>query len=220
MNNPLMYVDEDGEFWWVIVIVYAVLEYGSQVYDNYNRGYDGWDAWFNQVDFFDVAVSAVAGGMSMLFPPAAPAIKYATPLVQNAVDYRPASQWKSIFHSGDRNISLKDWVINSSIDITITYTTSIWKKGMETPKSTSSNVRREIRDVVEEGINDVLQLRLKADINPDNRFHEGKLPQIPPGMQEPIDNRYRRNYEYPHDIDEVFLKAIPDARLFLLYKLR
>ena len=230
-----MFVDEDGEFFWFVVIAvvfYAAGNYGSQVYDNYERGYHGTDAWFKQVDFFDVLISGIAGGLSAVFPAAAPFIQYATSPVQNAVDYRPASQWKSVFHSGDRNISLKDWVINSGIDLMITYTTSIWRKRLETPKSRElekpkpkgdkktlkTHKVEAVKNIVEEGLNNVMQHRLKTVTNPDNRFHEDKLPKLPPGMQEPIDNRCPRNDENMPDI--VFGKTIPDARLLLLYKVR
>jgi hypothetical protein len=44
--------------------VNAVIDYGIQVGMNYANGYRGKDAWVNKVDFFDVAVSGVIGGLT------------------------------------------------------------------------------------------------------------------------------------------------------------
>ncbi len=57
-NNPVKYVDPSGEFP-VWAVVGAALEYGFQVYDNYNDGKTGYDAWVNNIDFTDVLVSAI-----------------------------------------------------------------------------------------------------------------------------------------------------------------
>lgn len=40
------------------------LDYGIQVAINYANSKTGWDAWFNDVDFFDVAVSGVISGVT------------------------------------------------------------------------------------------------------------------------------------------------------------
>jgi RHS repeat-associated protein len=57
-NNPVILVDPDGRFpFWAVVG--AVVEYGSQVYDNYKSGKSGYDAWVGDVDFLDVGLSAV-----------------------------------------------------------------------------------------------------------------------------------------------------------------
>ena len=57
-NNPVKYVDPSGEFP-VWAVVGATLEYGFQVYDNYKSGASGVNAWYGDIDFFDVALSAV-----------------------------------------------------------------------------------------------------------------------------------------------------------------
>ena len=57
-NNPIRYVDKDGEFPWAALIG-SVIDYGLQVYDNYQKGEDGYDAWVGNVNFASVALSAI-----------------------------------------------------------------------------------------------------------------------------------------------------------------
>ncbi len=67
-NNPLAFNDPDGEFviaaFLIGMAVSAVIDYGIQVGMNYTNGYKGKDAWVNKVDFFDVTVSGVIGGLT------------------------------------------------------------------------------------------------------------------------------------------------------------
>ena len=57
-NNPVKFVDPDGEFP-VWAVVGAALEYGFQVYDNYKDGKTGYDAWVGDIDVVKVGLSAV-----------------------------------------------------------------------------------------------------------------------------------------------------------------
>jgi hypothetical protein len=57
-NNPVKYVDEDGEIPW-LALASAAIDYGFQVYDNYQQGKSGYDAWVGDVNFVSVALSAV-----------------------------------------------------------------------------------------------------------------------------------------------------------------
>jgi RHS repeat-associated protein len=57
-NNPVNMNDPDGEFP-VWAIAGAVLDYGFQVYDNYQKGSVGYDAWIGDVNFVSVGLSAV-----------------------------------------------------------------------------------------------------------------------------------------------------------------
>ena len=68
-NNPVVYKDPDGEFPIPVILglIGAGLEYGSQVYDNYEKGNSGYDAWVGQVDFADVVVEGVATGTGAKF---------------------------------------------------------------------------------------------------------------------------------------------------------
>jgi hypothetical protein len=59
-GNPVSLTDPDGECPWCAVISGAV-EYGSQVYSNYQDGHSGYDAWLGKVDFVDVAVETAVG---------------------------------------------------------------------------------------------------------------------------------------------------------------
>jgi len=56
-GNPVKLNDPDGDCPWCAVIG-AAFEYGTQVYDNYQKGEVGYDAWIGKVDFIDVAVEA------------------------------------------------------------------------------------------------------------------------------------------------------------------
>jgi len=72
LNNPLKYTDPEGEFvvtaFLVGLAVSAIIDYGIQVATNYmmaeKMGYSASDIWFNKVDFFDVAVSGIVGGVT------------------------------------------------------------------------------------------------------------------------------------------------------------
>ena len=67
MNNPMKYVDKDGEVPWLSLIG-AVFDYGFQVYDNYQKGKSGYDAWVGEVNFVSVGLSAInpAGKFKLL----------------------------------------------------------------------------------------------------------------------------------------------------------
>ena len=69
-NNPTRYVDPDGEIAITTAILLgaaasAVIDYGTQVIMNFAQGNRGKDAWVNNVDFFDVAVSGIVGGLTV-----------------------------------------------------------------------------------------------------------------------------------------------------------
>ena len=59
--NPVILHDPNGEFpvWIVWAIVGAGLDYGSQVYENYQNGKSGYDAWCGDVNFASVGLSAI-----------------------------------------------------------------------------------------------------------------------------------------------------------------
>lgn len=67
-NNPTRYVDPDGEFavtaFLLGMVASAAIDYGMQVAFNHRLGYKGKDAWVNNVDFFDIAVSGAIGGLT------------------------------------------------------------------------------------------------------------------------------------------------------------
>lgn len=113
LNNPLMYVDQDGEFIFTLIcffvpglqglIPYAIAadlswmsEYGAQVINNINvsnqfkqMGFDGLTTGqilFGNIDWFDVGVAGISGGLSAYFPAAAPYLKYSTPFLTNSLD--------------------------------------------------------------------------------------------------------------------------------------
>ncbi len=57
-NDPIKHKDPDGRFP-VWAVVGAALDYGLQVYDNYQNGSTGYNAWVGEVDFLDVTLSSV-----------------------------------------------------------------------------------------------------------------------------------------------------------------
>jgi RHS repeat-associated protein len=81
LNNPLTYNDPSGEFIFTLLaavipgaqvfLPYAIAadiswmtDYGMQVGMNYANGYKGSDAWLKKIDWFDVGVSTVVGGIT------------------------------------------------------------------------------------------------------------------------------------------------------------
>lgn len=70
----------------------ALINYTVQVAGNYSRGLEGWDAWFNKVDVFDVGASFIIGGSGASFDSfyaldVKELFYFASPFVTNAVDY-------------------------------------------------------------------------------------------------------------------------------------
>lgn len=69
LNNPLRYTDTSGEIVWFIPVLIAagismIVNYGVQVASNYAAGKEGKEAWINNIDFLDIAISGVLGGIS------------------------------------------------------------------------------------------------------------------------------------------------------------
>jgi len=93
MNNPLTFKDPNGEFVWVAEIVAAVvgavIDYGVQVAVNYACGKSDADAWFNDIDFFDILTTGVISGLTFGYGGAASAGnsigKFGTYILNNKV---------------------------------------------------------------------------------------------------------------------------------------
>ncbi len=68
-NNPIIYTDPDGRIPIPVILgaIGAAIEYSSQVYNNYQSGATGYDAWVGNVDFADVIVEGVATGTGTKF---------------------------------------------------------------------------------------------------------------------------------------------------------
>ena len=73
--------------------------YISQVTTNFATRHKGKDAFFGNVDWFDVGASAVFGGASVYVP----WIKYVEPWVTNAVDWKGNGDFVSVFGSNRDN---------------------------------------------------------------------------------------------------------------------
>jgi RHS repeat-associated protein len=57
-NDPIKHYDPDGRFP-VWAVVGAALDYGFQVYDNYQNGSSGYNAWVGDVNFLSVGLSTI-----------------------------------------------------------------------------------------------------------------------------------------------------------------
>lgn len=112
MNNPLIYTDPSGEIVitfgavFAAVLVSAAIDYAVQVAVNYAQNPNGSieDNFYNNIDFFDVTLSGVVGGLTMGFgagPKAATKIgrnihrfnKYVVPFIKAKVDYKGQGGW-------------------------------------------------------------------------------------------------------------------------------
>ena len=56
-ENPISNIDNNGD--WIGNVISALIEYGFQVYKNYQDGLSGADAWINNIDIADVALAAI-----------------------------------------------------------------------------------------------------------------------------------------------------------------
>ena len=86
-NNPINYVDEDGEFPWA-ALVGSAIEYGVQVFQNYQEGKSGYDAWFGEIDFVKVSLSAFnpSGKLKLIKTLAIEGLK-------ETFEYTPNNKW-------------------------------------------------------------------------------------------------------------------------------
>ena len=74
--NPIKFIDPDGNFPWSILLG-MICDYGSQVYNNYNSGKSGYDAWIGEINFIQVGLSGLnpTGKLAILKTLAIEAIK-------------------------------------------------------------------------------------------------------------------------------------------------
>ncbi|OGO72172.1 MAG: hypothetical protein A2Z49_10300, partial [Chloroflexi bacterium RBG_19FT_COMBO_56_12] len=74
-NNPVKYSDPSGHCPWCIVgaVVGAAVGYGVQVYNNYQNGYTGSEAWTQNISAEPIIAGALIGAGAVIFAPAAAA---------------------------------------------------------------------------------------------------------------------------------------------------
>ncbi|MEA4976406.1 MAG: RHS repeat-associated core domain-containing protein [Paludibacter sp.] len=142
-GNPFKYTDPDGEFIFTLICIFVpgmqpflpiavatdaawMSEYASQVTNNYlkskDMNYTSKDIWFGKIDWFDVGLSGIGGGLSTAFPPAAPWIKYGTPVIKNAVDVTGDGDFETIFggknnNRGDGTKSMGMFLVNTLLEV-------------------------------------------------------------------------------------------------------
>lgn len=108
-NNPTRYVDPDGEFavtaFLLGMVASAAIDYGMQVAFNHRLGYKGKDAWVNNVDFFDIAVSGAIGGLTA---------GYGASLKAG----ESIGRFGSWFVNNTKTVKLGELVLTSAVDIT------------------------------------------------------------------------------------------------------
>jgi len=201
-NNPLIYIDEDGELAWFVPIIFAVvyagIEYGTQVYQNYqiNKQLEAAgrpdlkmsskDMWLRRIDWFDVGVSGVAGFFTPIFPAAAPYIRYVTPVVHNAFNWYGNGEFQTVF---DGSIDLKHFAINTMLDLATTYLTNklykssgIWSSSEPRPEYLFDNFKlKSIEEMMYSAVNSFVEYNYKPylyiEYNRD-KFEMG--PPLPP----------------------------------------
>ena len=61
-GDPVDRIDQKGKNPIVSALLGMAIDYSFQVYENYQNGYSGKEAWINQVDFADVGFSAINPG--------------------------------------------------------------------------------------------------------------------------------------------------------------
>jgi hypothetical protein len=106
----MKFVDKDGEApWLVAAAIGAAIDYGFQVFDNYQQGKSGYDAWIGNVDFVNVGLSAInpMGKFKTTTTIAVESIKA-------AVDYRPSDGEISI-NSNIQEVATEA-LINTAVD--------------------------------------------------------------------------------------------------------
>ena len=74
--NPIKFIDPDGNFPWSILLG-MICDYGCKVYNNYNSGKSGYDAWIGEINFIQVGLSGLnpTGKLAILKTLAIEAIK-------------------------------------------------------------------------------------------------------------------------------------------------
>lgn len=212
-------MDEDGEIAWFIPIiyfaVYAAIEYGTQVYQNYQasknmkeKGIDpmsGKDIWFGQIDWFDVVFNGVGGAVSSCVPAAAPWIMYGSPWITNSVNLYGDGRTQTIF---DGSIPLEQYFINTGIEVGSMYATNVIKTGLATDtkdiwnpdkhtkyfsKETKGRIieLRSLEDMAQQAISSTISYTAKStyylEFNRDRLFIDG-IPVYPEDF----------NFSYPH----------------------
>jgi RHS repeat-associated protein len=108
-GDPVNRIDPDGN--WVWVAIGAAIEYGSQVYNNLQKGATGYDAWVVDVNFVRVGLSAVNPGKKLFLAK--------TILVEGAkaaISYKP-NDGLSINHNVEdvAKETVKNTVINATV---------------------------------------------------------------------------------------------------------
>ena len=93
LNDPIRYSDPDGDIPPQLIagLIGGIWEYGSQVYDNYQNGDTGFDAWVGNVDFADVTTEAVVTGATLglnKVPGANGLVTVGTEFLKEAVDIK------------------------------------------------------------------------------------------------------------------------------------
>ncbi len=253
-GNPFKYVDPSGEIVWFIPVIYFVIyagiEYGTQVYHNYQAsnkmeelGFDPMskkDIWFGRIDWFDVTFNGVGGAVSVILPPAAPWIMYGTPIVTNGFNWFGDDTKQSIF---DGSIPIDQYFINTGLEVTSLYTTNLIKTGFATPQKDIWNPKnhtkyfskeifgkeitgRSIEDLFQQGIASWMDYTMKATLypkfNPDRLFIDG-IPTIPqtPNIPNPaIPSPYNPEFQRQNKLQCDYKNKMVEKSNDLEYNLR
>ncbi|MDR0828883.1 MAG: FG-GAP-like repeat-containing protein [Prevotellaceae bacterium] len=222
LNNPFRYSDPSGESLSVVAVmaiyfaVYALIEYGSQVYYNYQssdamvaQGYSPMsnrDKWFGRIDWLDVGINGLAGAITGVVPAAGPWVMYGTPLLTNAFNWYGDGEFQTVF---DGSIPLSQYVFNTAVEEVSLYTTNVIKTGLATPSKDIFNpanhtkyfskeilgkeiTMRSIEDMLQQGVASWMDYTIKAPFYPEFNQDRLQTPYVPNNSVFPPSNQYKK----------------------------
>ena len=109
-GDPVNRIDPKGKNPIVSALLGMAIDYSFQVYENYQKGYSGKEAWINQVDFADVGFSAINPGGKF---------KTVGTFAVNAAKEFVKVNLNEGFSFEDKNGSVVNVAVNSAIDLAV-----------------------------------------------------------------------------------------------------
>src|SRR5690625_4753177 len=121
-GNPIVYKDTKGDFGFIGAaigaVAGAVIEYGSQSVSNLIQGKSIKDAFWNEIDFADVGVSAAEGALAGTTGGASLIVTRVTAGdVRASVYYTPNKKWQYVGGEGERKKAFKDILLDAGSEV-------------------------------------------------------------------------------------------------------
>ena len=139
-GDPVNRVDQFGDAVNIpIALAGAAIDYGFQVYGNYKKGYTGRDMWYGEIDFSNVALSAINPVKNISF-----AGKIVASFVVNATkESIRLTPNNSVELKSDTRVIIKEAATNTIIDLGIDGAATGMKKIADQAKSEFYNAVRD-----------------------------------------------------------------------------